>query len=164
MNLLRKTRLRESQPHQHATNEEFCRLFTKELKGLYLLSLLLTADSKLAEECVLRSLDDCMNGVAVAVDWAHSWAKRAVIKNAIRLVGPDLHSTVTNMEEKEAQECNREHPAISAILALRAFERIVLVTCVLEWHSDRDSASLLGCVAQAIREARVQALRHIAGV
>ena len=164
MNLLRKTRRRDSQPHQRATNADFCRLFTKELKGLYLLSLLLTADSELAEECVLRSLDDCISGVAVAVDWAHSWAKRAVIKNAIRLVGPDLHSTLTNANEKERQQWDHEHPAIRAILGLSTFERIVYVTCVLERYSDGDSASLLGCVTQAIREAGVQALRHIAGV
>jgi hypothetical protein len=164
MNLLCITRPRAHQLHQRTTNTEFCQLFAKELKGLYFLSLLLTANPELAEECVLSSLDDCLHGVAVASDWAHSWAKRAVIKNAIRLVGAGLHSTVANAQETGLQQCYHEQRMTRTILALRDFERIVFVMCVLERYSDRDSATLLHCVTQEIREARVQALRHIASV
>ena len=110
------------------------------------------------------SLDNCLNGAGVAPGWEYSWAKRCVIKNAIRLVGPGLYSTVANARESGTRRCCHEHPAISNILALRNFERIVFVMTVLEQYSDRDSATLLRCVTQTIREARVQALRHIAGL
>jgi hypothetical protein len=162
MNLLREARRRAPQLHRRTTNTTFCQLFAKELKSLYLLSLLLTADPELAGECVLSSLDDCLNGVDVSADWAHVWAKRTVIKNAIRLIGPALHSTTAKARERGAHGSSHEHPAISDILALRDFERIVFVMCVLEQYSDRDSATLLGRKTQEIEEARVRALRRVA--
>lgn len=162
MNLFYKARRRVSLLHQRKTSTDFCQLFMKEMKDLYLLSLLLTAKPELAEECLMSSLDDCLNGVAVAAGWEYSWAKRAVIKNAIRLIGPVPHSATTAVEECRARGYDNEHPTIRNVLALRDFERIVFVMSVLEQYSDRDSAALLGRAPQEIKNARMQAFRGIA--
>lgn len=162
MNLFYKARRRVFLLHQRKTSTDFCQLFMKEMKDLYLLSLLLTAKPELAEECLMSSLDDCLNGVAVAEGWEHSWAKRTVIKNAIRLIGPVPHSATTAEEECRARGHDKEHPTIRNVLALRDFERIVFVMSVLEQYSDRDSATLLGRAPQQIKNARMRAFRDIA--
>ena len=55
---------------------------------LYLLSFLLTADCAKAERCFVPGLDLAADDTAAIRDWAHSWARRIVIGNALRLIAP----------------------------------------------------------------------------
>ena len=55
---------------------------------LYLLSYLLTADRAKAERCFVPGLDLAADDTAAIRDWAHSWARRIVIGNALRLIAP----------------------------------------------------------------------------
>ena len=55
---------------------------------LYLLSFLLTADRAKAERCFEPGLDLAAEDNAALRDWAHSWARRIVIGNALRLIAP----------------------------------------------------------------------------
>lgn len=55
---------------------------------LYLLSYLLTADRAKAERCFVPGLDLAAEDNAAIRDWAHSWARRTVIGNALRLIAP----------------------------------------------------------------------------
>jgi hypothetical protein len=55
---------------------------------LYLLSFLLTADRAMAERCFVPGLDLAAEDNAALRDWAHSWARRIVIGNALRLIAP----------------------------------------------------------------------------
>ena len=55
---------------------------------LYLLSFLLTADSAKAERCFVPGLDLAAEDNAALRDWVHSWARRIVIGNALRLIAP----------------------------------------------------------------------------
>jgi hypothetical protein len=55
---------------------------------LYLLSFLLTADRAKAERCFVPGLDLAAEDNAALRDWAHSWARRIVIGNALRLIAP----------------------------------------------------------------------------
>jgi len=55
---------------------------------LYLLSYLLTADSAKAEECTVAGLELSAEDNAAFRDWAHSWARRMVIHNALQLIAP----------------------------------------------------------------------------
>src|SRR5215467_8299607 len=73
---------------QYATCADFSRIFAKDMKNLYLLALVLTADSVKAEQCFVSGLDDCITGNQVFREWARSWARRVVIKNAIRMIAP----------------------------------------------------------------------------
>ena len=55
---------------------------------LYLLSFLLTADCAKAERCFVPGLDLAAEDSAAFRDWNHSWARRIVIGNALRLIAP----------------------------------------------------------------------------
>ena len=50
----------------------------------------LTADPEKAEQCFVAGLDDSIHGTPVFKEWARSWSKRMIIKNAIRLIAPFL--------------------------------------------------------------------------
>ena len=151
----------------YATRIEFCRVFAENMDSMHLLSFLLTADQTKAEECFVSGLEDCVEGTYVFRDWAQSWARRAIIQNAIRMLAPRKnHSTVADVPN-DAVSCSfgRTHDtdyAIARILRLEHFERFVLVLSVLERYSDQDCSVLLGCSRQDVGETRMRALLHVA--
>ncbi len=69
---------------------------------LYLLSFLLTADRAMAEQCTVTGLGLSAEDNAVFRNWAHSWARRIVIHNALRLIAPRF--------ETEALDSDHEGP------------------------------------------------------
>lgn len=149
----------------HPMPADFCGVFHDRLNHLYTLSLLLTADPHKAEECLLAALGDCLQGSFVFREWAHSWAARAVIKNAIRMNAPSPNGTWATAENDAVTEPELEldGPA-SAIAKLRPCDRFVYVMSVLERYSDRECSILLGCTVEAIVHARAQALKKLARV
>ena len=70
----------------YAKAEDFQRLFAREMTDLFRLSLLLTADAEKAERCLTLAMRDCMTNSTVSKGWAFVWARRTVVRNAIRLV------------------------------------------------------------------------------
>jgi hypothetical protein len=64
---------------------------------LYLLAYLLTADPTKAEQCIVTGLELSAEDNAAFRDWAHSWARRIVIHNALRLIA--LHIETENREK-----------------------------------------------------------------
>jgi DNA-directed RNA polymerase specialized sigma24 family protein len=163
-----KIQHRLAKPRESTSDIKFCNLFRQEMDGLYLLAFLLTANPETAEQCFISSLEECMGGVAVNEEWAHSWAKRVVIKNAIRLVAPHVHHSRSEVlprfrqKECEPSEPSPDNRTLMSLHTLGDFERFVFVMTVLEQLSDRDAALLLGCLADEIRAARVRALQEIA--
>jgi hypothetical protein len=147
---------------------KFCNLFRQDMEGLYLLAFLLTANPETAEQCFISSLEECIECIAVHDQWASSWAKRVVIKNAIRLVAPRAHDSSSKalpcfrQMEYEPQEQCRDNRALISVQALGDFARFAFVMTVLEQLTDRDSALLLGCLPDKIRVARVRALVEVA--
>jgi hypothetical protein len=168
MKLLHKIRKATAQPKERVTSNEFCHLFTEEMTALYLLSLLMTASPEMAERCFVSGLEDCLNGVSVAKEWAHSWARRVVIKNAISFMAPNLRSanrktfSISMRTNDEQRRRCEENPSIDGVLALEDFDRLVFVMSVLERYPDRDCAALLDCRREEIRTGRARALRQIA--
>src|SRR5436309_12742437 len=75
-------------PHKeanvYASREDFHTIFNEDLRQLYQLSFLLTRDPAKAERCLVVGLEDCVRENRVFRDWAHSWAKRVIVQNAIR--------------------------------------------------------------------------------
>ena len=55
---------------------------------LYLLSFLLTADRSKAERCFVTGLDEAAEDNTAFREWAHDWARRTVINNALRFIEP----------------------------------------------------------------------------
>ena len=163
------TRRRKNQPGhleatQYATNEDVCRIFTENLDRLYLLSFLLTGNHERAEQCFVGGLADSVEGNQIFRKWAHSWAKRTIIQNAIRALQPRAGRAGGPPAglSHNGQALTLGDSELYRVLALEDFERFVFVMSVLERYSDQECALLLGCSIQDIRETRVRALEHIA--
>ena len=152
---------RKSTPY--ATSANFCQIFREDMNGLYLLSFLLTADRDKAEQCFVSGLEDSVDASPVFKEWARSWARRAIIQNAVRLVKPQ--PTDGNARSSSAHRSEMigaaERPEIAAVLGLGAFERFVYVMSVLERHSDQDCSVLLSCSRRDVVAARARAFRQI---
>jgi DNA-directed RNA polymerase specialized sigma24 family protein len=150
---------------QHAWPADFCRVFHQDMDVLYWLALTLTSDEGKAEECFVAGLEECIEGNSVFKEWARSWSRRVVIKNAIRLMSPrpevTFPSPVIPQQEKARQEGEVTEVTLVALVQLTAFDRFVYVMTVLEGYTDRDCATLLGCSTADLVEGRLRALHQI---
>jgi len=148
----------------YTSSGDFCRVFEEDMNGLYLLSLLLTADREKAEQCFVSGLEDSVEGSPVFKEWARSWARRAIIQNAVRVIDP--LSKITDAS-KSASVNNAvpaaQHDRIAAILELEPFERFVYVLTVLERYSDHECSILLGCPRREVPGARIRAVLQLGG-
>ena len=72
----------------YASSADFERIFTEDMTGLYLLSLLLTGDRDKSEECFIVAVGETTRANRVFKEFARSWARRAIIQSAIRLAVP----------------------------------------------------------------------------
>jgi hypothetical protein len=147
---------------EYASAKDFCRIFDQDMDVLYWLALTLTADAGKAEQCFVAGLDECTEGNAVFKEWARSWSRRVVIKNAIRLVSPRPGATGSpaslRVQERPGSQAE-EVPA--ALTNLQPFDRFIFVMSVLEGYADRDCATLLGCSLVDVIAARLRALQEI---
>lgn len=158
-----KTAICGSEPLGLATPTNFCAIFTQDKDSLYTLALLLTADHTRAEFCFVAALDDCLSGISAFQEWARSWSRRAVIKNAIRLMAPrpgDGNHTSSNPAAGDDAETES---ALGSITSLRPFDRFVFVMSVLEKYPDQECVALLKCFPHEVPAARNRALRNLAG-
>jgi DNA-directed RNA polymerase specialized sigma24 family protein len=129
---------------------------------LYWLALALTSDESKAEQCFVAGLGECIEGNAVFKEWARSWSRRVVIKNAIRLILPRPDVTFhppTVCQQKTSRTA--AEVSLAAVAKLGPFARFVYVMSVLEGYADRDCATLLGCAPTDVAEARLEALHKI---
>ncbi len=143
----------------YAMPADFCQMFADDVDHLYTLSLLLTADRHKAEQCLVAGLEDCLQGNAVFREWAHSWATRMVVKNAIRITFP----SPLQHETKTAAGIPEPDTQADAITSLKPFDRFVYVLSVLEKYSDRECSMLLECAVEKVVHARTRALQVLAG-
>ncbi len=147
-------------PMDYATPADFCQLFDSRIDDLYTLSLLLTADRHKAEQCFVSGLEHCLHGNPVFREWAHSWAKRMVIKNAIRMIKP-----LPNQPETAsgiAQPISEPATPAAAITTLPSLDRFAYVMSVLEKYSNRECSLLLDCTVEKVVDARMRALKRLA--
>ncbi len=151
----------------YATASDFCAVFKAHSDDLYQLAFLLTADHEKAEKCFVAGLEDSVAENRVFKEWAHSWAKRAILRNAIRELKPrppaSSYARAFPPRISPVPGEVQEHFEASAILALESFERFVFVMSVLEPYSEHECALLLGCAPWEVREARTRALAQLAG-
>jgi len=166
MTELAHIRVHEEKANRYATREDFRRIFSEDTNGLYQLSLLLTRDSVKAEQCFVGGLEDCVTGNSVFREWARSWAKRAIIQNAIRKLNPRPRrpspaSPTVFADIDQLSSGPGKYFEIDAVLRLEDHERFVFVMSVLEHYSEHDCALLLGWSVREVREARTRALREL---
>jgi len=151
---------------RYASREDFRRIFAEDLDGLYQLSFLLTRDPQKAEQCFVGGLEDCVAGNSVFREWARSWAKRAIIQNAIRELKPrpglsnSGAAIFLGIDQHSSGPPN--HFEIDAVFELEDHERFVFVMSVLEHYSEHDCALLLGCSVLEVRGAHTRALNDLA--
>jgi hypothetical protein len=158
-----------TRPTPYASPDDFRRMFDEDMNSLYLLGFLLTADQGKAEQCFVSGLEDAVEGNPVFKEWAQSWARRAVILNAVRVLSPrpsegngrrQSSSKPVNNNGKAVPSAQRAE--IASVLGLEPFERCVYVMTVLERYSDQDCAVLLGCMRRDVLAARTRALQQLA--
>lgn len=160
--MLGRTKAIKHESPTDAVAADFCRIFDKDMDRLYLLSFLLTADPQLADECFVRGLEDAMKSNRVFKEWAHAWARRMIIQNAIQMIQP-ANATEESASSNRGPGDRGTTPArIAAITALPAFERFAFIISVLERYSDQDCSLMLGSTRAEVIAARTRALQHIA--
>jgi len=151
----------------YAVPEDFCQIFAEDQSALYLLSLVLTADAEKAEQCFVAGLDDSIHGNPVFKEWARSWSKRMIIKNAIRLIAPVPGETAPSEVTRHASDEQNGVPNLdrwlAAVRALNPFERFVFVLSALEGYSMQECSILLNCTRQEVVDAQANAMKHLAG-
>jgi len=149
---------------EYATRRDFQDIFTEDMADLHLLAFLLTGDQQKSEECFVAGLEDSIAGNPVFREWARSWSKRAIIKNAIKAVAPASGSTT----ESSATRGNfawtddpQQDALIAAVTNLNPFDRFVFVMTVLEGYSLHECAALLtGSLAEVVA-AKSRALQRL---
>jgi hypothetical protein len=165
-------------PTPYASCDDFRQVFDEDMNGLYQLAFLLTADHEKAEQCFVSGLDDVVKGNPVFKEWARSWARRAVILNAVRVINPrtaDGNSRGRFSLSSDSARSNSvanngktlpagQQAEIAAVLELDAFERFVYVITVLERYSDQECSVLLGCTRRDVVAARTRAFQQIGSV
>jgi hypothetical protein len=149
---------------RYAAVTDFGEIFTEEMHSLFLLSFLLTADKDKAEQCFIGGLGECLEGMGAFMEWARLWARRAIIRQAIRMMKPTPenadHWPLVSVKRNTVSSFNNN--LLAAIVSLSAFERFVFVMSVLERMSDGDCLSLLRCSRRELDLSRELAVRFLA--
>jgi len=152
----------------YASPADFEGIFTEDMTGLYLLSLLLTGDADKAEECFVAGVGESTKAKRVFKEWARSWARRTIIQSAIRLIVPRHHSVSMKRNPVLPRGLNYVPLALEAeiyaILELAPFERFVFVMSVLQRYSEHDCSILLGCSRKDVAAALARALEQLGGL
>src|SRR5260370_27401574 len=112
---------------------EFSAIFEQDMKPLYLLAFLLTANHKEAEECFASTVEEAFKKQAVFKEWARTWVKRKLIENAIAIVSPVSARTGEKQQlwKARSHEIDTEG-SIDAVTKLTPFERFVFVTSLVQ--------------------------------
>jgi hypothetical protein len=145
---------------RYATATDYYRIFVEETDSLYLLAFLLTADKDMAEQSVVGGLGECVERIGVFMERARSWARRSIVKDAIRKVRPAPREGANEFfGSADTREIVVASNPLAFLASLRAFERFVFVMSVLERQPDEDCQSLLSCSRQEIVMARKAAMK-----
>src|SRR5271166_3960907 len=105
----------------YVTRADVCRTFKQDMKSLYLLSLLLTAEQRSAERCFVSSLGDCLDMRPVFKEWTDSWTRRIVLQNAIRILKPAMDDADEGSQSRLNPPDSDLNPALRAVLRLSTF-------------------------------------------
>jgi DNA-directed RNA polymerase specialized sigma24 family protein len=149
---------------EYATRRDFQQIFTEDMADLHLLAFLLTGDQDKAEECFVSGLDDSITGNPVFREWARSWSKRAIIKNAIKALAP-APGMPASVAVNSDRTTDQQHEAlISAVTRLDPFDRFVFVMAVLERYSVHECSTLLDRPLADVVSAKSRALQRLGAV
>jgi hypothetical protein len=142
---------------------DFANIFLRDMGSLFHLGLLLTANPPDAERCFLEALDLCADGAMVHSQWAPAWARRSIIKSAIKIMAP-IHADNRSCSDSGPEKEDRleVESVLDEVCNLAIFDRFVFVMSILEKFPDRECSVLLNCIQREIVAARIRAMRHLA--
>jgi hypothetical protein len=147
---------------EYASAAKYGASFIDQMNCLYLLSYLVTADRQIAERCLTSALDEYVEGRSEFLKWADREGRRAVLRDAIRIIRPAPRQAYwLTYQEVALSAMPRAHHPFAAITSLGAFERFVFVMCTIENLSEEDSAALLNCSVQDVAIGRELARRIV---
>jgi len=144
--------------NRYATGADFCRAFQQDVKRLYLLGFLLTANHREAERCMMIALEKAPCNKYVFREFVRSWIKRSVINSAIQSVFGK-----SGMREQAREPWGKERTetpagaAINDITQLASLDRFVFVMSVLEGCSNKECSLLLKCPVETVASAKLDA-------
>jgi hypothetical protein len=154
----------------YATRCDFCHIYVEQMNGLFLLSLLLTADPQKAEQCFLSGFEDSVRNNYVFKERTHSWARRSIVLRAIRMLCPrPAEETESNgarlslLIENVPPEV-QAYPDFARIVALNSFERFVFIMSILEKYSAQECSLLLDCFRRDVINTQATAVHRLASV
>jgi len=146
----------------YAKRTDFCELFEQDMRLLYLLAFLLTANHKESEQSFVSTVEETFKDETVFKDWARSWVKRRLIENAIEIVSP---ASGPNGRKRDLWSAGRGEThgeyEIDTVTRLAPFDRFVFVMSILERYSNWDCSLMLGCSMNKIAQARMKALHRL---
>lgn len=150
----------------YAKRADVCEVLERDMKSLYLLAFLLTANHKDAQQCFLSTVEEASTEKAVFKEWARPWVKRCLIKNAIRIVSPAAPARSSEIRNSwnTAQNAKPGDSEIDAVTQLGRLDRLVFVMSVLERYSGWECSLLLGCSTKEVAQARMRALGRLPSV
>lgn len=151
------------QAEEYALHYDFRQIFTEDADGLRLLALLLTGDRAIAKRCLVEGLDAEQDNVTFR-EWAHSWSKKAIIKNAIQAISPSPGQALSSEVDGHRNGHRRPAPVTlaGAVSRLPSFERFVFILALVEGYSVHECSELLGVGAQEITFAKSRAVEQVA--
>src|SRR6266478_3467785 len=146
----------------YARHADFCDAFRNDIKPLYLLAFLLTANHRESERCFVSTVEEAFKEQAVFKEWARSWVWRRLIENAIEIVSPASARDGQPQDLwRAAQRETQGGYEIDTVTKLAPFERFAFVMSVLERYSNWDCSLLLGCSINKVAQARLKAFRRL---
>lgn len=153
------------QAEEYAIHYDFRVMFSDDEDGRRLLAFLLTGDHARAEQCLVQGLDGEAHDNPAFRDWAHSWTKRAIIKNAIQTVSPSPESNSQDQDFFSSHHENVTPETLAgAVSCLESFERFVFIMSLVEGYSVRECSALLGASPQQVTIAKSRAVEHVASL
>jgi hypothetical protein len=147
---------------EYASCKDFQKIFAEDMAGLHQLAFLLTADHAKAEQCFVAGLDESIRGNPVFRQWARAWSKRAIIRNAIKMIAPAPPQPSANGSRPAASLNGSSQNIAANVVSWEPFERFVFVMAVLEGYSLRECSTLLGCQVQDVITAKTLSLQRLA--
>jgi DNA-directed RNA polymerase specialized sigma24 family protein len=145
----------------YATRDDFCNVLEHDMKPLYLLAFLLTGNHGQAEQCFASTVESAFEEKAVFKEWAQSWVKRSLIKNAIRMVFAQFPGREKHDPWSARQDQRSPKAKFDAVTKLAPLERFVFVMSILERYSTRDCSLLLSCGFKEVARAQTRAVRQL---
>ena len=162
-------RLTKQAKVDYATADDVQKLFVAAMNDLFCLAFLLTAHAERAEDCLVRSIRECMRSTRILRENLLIWARNSVIRHGIaiatELEGDPSRDTGTDsfpLTPESSQVSAGTTDCSAGIFGLSGFDRLVYVLCVVEHHTSRHCALLLRRSCEEVREARTRGLAYIA--